>query len=340
MLVSVIVITKDEAPRLRLSLLSLLRDDPADGFEIVVVDDGSSDATGAVLRELSPCRALSWIRHDQPRGRSAARNAGARVARGEVLLFLDGDAVAAPDLCALHAARHETAGVLGRGETWHLRCTRFFRDPELGVPFPEAAGHVARLTGDLSPYLVTRGQLKDDFAAIERRGAPGLYPGSGPRELYELEMAALREQAWPNVLWMAASGQNFSVRRADFETVGGFDERLTINEHRELAMRLCERGNRVVEVPRARTYHLTHRIGWRDPTDEPAWERIFHDAHPGPVTTLMSIFWLSLAKDPLIPAHARILSLADMGRILQDGSDVDYGAIRRSHPRLGPLGDP
>jgi glycosyltransferase involved in cell wall biosynthesis len=337
MLVSVIVITKDEAPRLRLSLLSLLRDGPAEGIEIIVVDDGSSDATGAVLREFSPCRALSWVRHDRPRGRSAARNAGAKVARGEVLLFLDGDAVAAPDLCALHASRHETRGVLGRGETWHLRCTRFFRDPELGVPFPETAAHVARLTGDLSPYLVTRGQVKDDFAAIERRGAPGLYPGSGPRELYELEMAALREQAWPNVLWMAASGQNFSVPRADFEAVGGFDERLTINEHRELAMRLCDRGSRVVEVPRARTYHLTHRIGWRDPTDEPDWERIFHDAHPGAVTTLMSIFWLSLAKDPLIPAHARILSLADMGRILQNGSDVDYDAIRRSHPRLGPL---
>ncbi len=192
---------------------------------------------------------------------------------------------------------------------------------------------------ELARNLVTRSQVLEHFEQIASRAQPGIYPGAGPRKLFELEIDALQNHPDLSVLWMAASGHNFSVHREHFKAVGGFDERLTINEHRELAFRLGDRGVRQVLVPGARSYHLTHQVGWRDPLTEANWERIFYDAHPCLAVKLMSIFWLSLAEDPAIPTEARITSLPQMETIVRQGTTVDYDAIRKAHPLLRPLGD-
>jgi len=60
--------------------------------EIIVVDDGSSDDTGAIARRYG----VRVIRQTNA-GPAAARNAGAHLARGDVLLFTDADCVPAPD---------------------------------------------------------------------------------------------------------------------------------------------------------------------------------------------------------------------------------------------------
>ncbi|MBE3590588.1 MAG: glycosyltransferase [Firmicutes bacterium] len=75
--------------------------------EAVVVDNGSEDGTAdAVLRfmEAHPDLAVRLVHEPQP-GRSRAKNRGAQEARGEVLVFLDADSRAAPDLAAWVARR-------------------------------------------------------------------------------------------------------------------------------------------------------------------------------------------------------------------------------------------
>lgn len=65
--------------------------DPAP-IEIVVVDDGSGDATDERLRAAVPAHpALRALRHDRRCGKSAALLTGARAARGEWVLTIDGD---------------------------------------------------------------------------------------------------------------------------------------------------------------------------------------------------------------------------------------------------------
>lgn len=55
--------------------------------EIIVVDDGSSDATGSLARDAG----ARVIRHPYPKGNGAAIKSGARAATGDVLVFMDAD---------------------------------------------------------------------------------------------------------------------------------------------------------------------------------------------------------------------------------------------------------
>lgn len=60
-----------------------------DALEVIVVDDGSADGTGALLKDRYGC-SINYIRQEN-RGLSAARNTGIRNASGKYLQFLDAD---------------------------------------------------------------------------------------------------------------------------------------------------------------------------------------------------------------------------------------------------------
>jgi mycofactocin system glycosyltransferase len=92
-MVSVIVPTKDREAELDecLAALSVL-DYPRDRYEVIVVDDGSTDGTVAVAGRY-PCHLVSNGRN---RGQSYSRNVGVQRASGEILAFLDSDCVAEP----------------------------------------------------------------------------------------------------------------------------------------------------------------------------------------------------------------------------------------------------
>jgi glycosyltransferase involved in cell wall biosynthesis len=59
-------------------------------FEIIVVDDGSTDETAAAVSALAGAR-ITLIRHDRNRGGSAARNTGIRASAAPLVAFLDSD---------------------------------------------------------------------------------------------------------------------------------------------------------------------------------------------------------------------------------------------------------
>lgn len=84
--ISVVVCTHNGAHRMEACLSALLALDYPD-YEVVVVDDGSTDPTAEVVGKFDGVR-LIQLRHA---GLSAARNRGAEVARGEIIAFTDDD---------------------------------------------------------------------------------------------------------------------------------------------------------------------------------------------------------------------------------------------------------
>jgi glycosyltransferase involved in cell wall biosynthesis len=66
-------------------------------FEIIVVDDGSSDGTAKAVERFRSDK-IRYIRHDQNRGVSAAGNTGIRAAKGDVIAHLDSDDLWKPEM--------------------------------------------------------------------------------------------------------------------------------------------------------------------------------------------------------------------------------------------------
>ncbi len=95
-LVSVLIPVYNAAETITPVLDALYGSDFKD-FEAVLVHDHSTDDTGAVLKELAKKYPFRLFEFPENRGVSKARNAAAREARGEILLFIDADCILLPE---------------------------------------------------------------------------------------------------------------------------------------------------------------------------------------------------------------------------------------------------
>ncbi len=154
-LVSVIVPVYNGATTLRACLQALAHQTvPRASYEVIVVDDGSTDASAAVAAE---CGARVVCQDHA--GAAAARNRGACAARGDILLFTDADCEPAPDWIAAMLAPFadpDVAGVKGLYRT---------RQPALVARFAQAEYEekYARLASSAEIDFV------DTYAAAYRR---------------------------------------------------------------------------------------------------------------------------------------------------------------------------
>lgn len=118
-MVSVLIVTWNSEPYLDACLASLERQDCRE-FEIIVVDNASTDGTRAKLQGYGP--GLRVICNDHNEGFAAGQNQAIRTARGEWLLCLNPDIVASPNfisqLLAVAQAHPEAGSVCGKLLRW------------------------------------------------------------------------------------------------------------------------------------------------------------------------------------------------------------------------------
>ena len=99
MKVSVIVPVYNVEAFLTKCVDSLLAQDlPASDYEIILVDDGSTDDSGALCDDFAAAYGNIFVIHQANRGLSGARNAGIPAAMGEYILFVDSDDFLEPNV--------------------------------------------------------------------------------------------------------------------------------------------------------------------------------------------------------------------------------------------------
>jgi glycosyltransferase involved in cell wall biosynthesis len=123
--ISVVVCAYNAEPTMRECLESLTKL-AYPRYEAVIVDDGSTDRTGAIADEYPQFKVL----HQPNRGLSAARNVGMTAATGDIIAYLDSDAMADPDWLTYLAWRFKRTDHVGIGgpnlappeEDWLATC--------------------------------------------------------------------------------------------------------------------------------------------------------------------------------------------------------------------------
>src|SRR2546428_9692631 len=101
--ISVVIPTFNRAESLQSTLQSLVDQSLSkDDYEVIVVNDGSTDSTPEICRKFTKRMQLVALRHAENSGISAAKNTGILAARGRILLFADDDDVADRHLLKEH----------------------------------------------------------------------------------------------------------------------------------------------------------------------------------------------------------------------------------------------
>jgi GT2 family glycosyltransferase len=222
---SVVICSLNGAAGVDRCLRALSRQTIRLALEIIVVDDGSTDATSDVAR----AHGVTLVRHASNRGLAAARNSGLDIATAPFVAFLDDDCEPEPQW-----AEHLLAG---------------FEDGVTGV-----GGRIvpAKCEGFMLGYLGRNNPLQPQEANLAKSNKLGyrlkLYLG---RQWKEQENSSTREV-------YAFAGANMSFRRRALLEVGRFDERFRFGgEDQDLCMRLAQvfPHGRLLFVPNALVAH-------------------------------------------------------------------------------------
>ncbi len=221
-MISVILVQHNNG-RMTLDAITSLRRFHAGGFEIIVVDNASTDGSESLLRKEGE---RIKILQRPNRGFGAANNMAAAGAQGDVLLFLNNDT-----LCTGEYVKGVEQG--------------FAADPHMGILGP-------RLNNTDGTLQLSAGRLPTFWGEI---GEKLIYAGERRKSKQVLNAAGKFFSRRREVGWV--TGAALFIRRELFRELGGFDERMFMYfEDKDLCARAAMQGARVIFDPQFAMVHL------------------------------------------------------------------------------------
>ncbi len=218
-MVSVIISTCDRKEDLKRALESLQNlDYPNDRYEIIVVDDGSTDGTHQYVNEILKHSGKPAIQyHQQARsGVSTARNNGINRAKGELLVISDDDCTFEPDWLDKLVTYYDSPAVGGTDGG----AVGVIGGPDKG--YPDAPILARCIDYTVTSFVGTGGVRKREGLRLAR-----YYP----------------------------KGCNMAVPKAVITKTGGFDETLAAGEDIDLSFRIHKQGFTIRYAPEAFVWH-------------------------------------------------------------------------------------
>lgn len=258
---SIVMPTYNKRAYLEQTLQSLVNQKDAPRFEVVVVDDCSSDDTPELVEALQTDYSLRYLRNPVNMGRSRARNVGLAACQGEVVIFVDDDRVVCEDFVYQHV-QSGGPGKIVLGMRWEAiedddegRLVRQF--------IPVAPSHAAfRSRAAISRDIISR----LDQSTMTPVGIDGTKLDAGGTVYREDgAMGHVSFFDWPAegsepLAWLLVATGNLSAWRQDVLAAGSFDEAFSGwgLEDTELGYRMAHARTTIVYQPKAENYHLWH----------------------------------------------------------------------------------
>ena len=200
---------------------------PVVPWEVVVVDNASTDGSAASVRARWPRTTV--LERPINEGFARANNAGIRASRGDLLLLLNSDTLVPPGALDRLVARLDADG--------------------------SAAAAGPRLVDAQGRAELSTGRMIAPFSELAQKVLLGLQHRGFPPAVARVERLTRRERY---VDWV--SGAALLVRRADAEAVGLLDERYFLyTEDVDFCAALRARGRRILFTPAAEIVHLRGR---------------------------------------------------------------------------------
>lgn len=265
---SVIIPVFNQAERLAVTLAGFgAQTARAARFELVIVDDGSTDDVRSVL-EAARLECRTRLIRQENAGRSRARNRGLREAVGRVVIFNDCDAVPCREFVELHCRAHDAPDRVAVGS--RQESITFW------TPAMVDDGGLDRL-----PAATRESETYRERIAAARRGERVSFATAEEIRKHPEVLEALRIRGphattaafWESQLaWIFFVTRNVSVPRALLDRVGHFDESFVGwgYEDTELGYRLSQAGARYINLDDAANYHQHHErpgVPWAELRD-------------------------------------------------------------------------
>lgn len=236
-------------------------------FEVIMVDDRSSDDTIKLIERYHAPFSYTYVRCEENVGRSRAKNMGIKLASGKIIVFLDAEMLVEPDFIEKHFKLHQSNDKLIISTTNAQRSVFTFLDPNFNQ---EQLSDIFRILKRDSSYWSNRLNLnkirkcrikaeallsKEDINLGFYRNLS--YPSPTFKPIIDRYGPTLTEFKMP---WIFCITRNVSIPKSLIDQVGYFSE--AFNgwgcEDNEYGYRLYKLGATFYDAPDIVTYHQEH----------------------------------------------------------------------------------